>query len=272
MVIFSTASFILDSIPQVAWLHPFLITHHWLAFGDLLRVPIAWDGDRSRASTSPWPTRGVLARRVGPLRRQGRHQLIGARSPFPETFTRATGSGRRMADREHTGDPPVSGFIDSVLSSVPGWVVYLAVFGLPFLEAAVLLGFVVPGEAAVVFGGVVAGRGDLSLTLVLVVAIAGAILGDSVGYVVGRRYGQRIQATRLGRRVGEDRWSRAEDFLRRRGPVAVFVGRFTALLRAMVPGAAGMARMPYRTFLVFNVLGGAVWASARGSAAGRSAR
>ena len=156
----------------------------------------------------------------------------------------------------------MSGFIDSVLSSVPGWVVYLAVFGLPFLEAAVLLGFVVPGEAAVVFGGVVAGRGDLSLTLVLVVAIAGAILGDSVGYVVGRRYGQRIQATRLGRRVGEDRWSRAEDFLRRRGPVAVFVGRFTALLRAMVPGAAGMARMPYRTFLVFNMLGGAVWASA----------
>ncbi len=156
----------------------------------------------------------------------------------------------------------MSGFIDSVLSSVPGWVVYLAVFGLPFLEAAVLLGFVVPGEAAVVFGGVVAGRGDLSLTLVLVVAIAGAILGDSVGYLVGRRYGQRIQATRLGRRVGEDRWSRAEDFLRRRGPVAVFVGRFTALLRAMVPGAAGMARMPYRTFLVFNVLGGAVWASA----------
>ena len=156
----------------------------------------------------------------------------------------------------------MSGFIDSVLSSVPGWVVYLAVFGLPFLEAAVLLGFVVPGEAAVVFGGVVAGRGDLSLTLVLVVAVAGAILGDSVGYVVGRRYGHRIQATRLGRRVGEQRWARAEDFLRRRGPVAVFVGRFTALLRAMVPGAAGMARMPYRTFVVFNVLGGAVWASA----------
>ena len=156
----------------------------------------------------------------------------------------------------------MSGFIDSVLSSVPGWVVYLAVFGLPFLEAAVLLGFVVPGEAAVVFGGVVAGRGDLSLTLVLVVAIGGAILGDSVGYLVGRRYGHRIQATRLGRRVGEQRWGRAEDFLRRRGPVAVFVGRFTALLRAMVPGAAGMARMPYRTFLVFNVLGGAVWASA----------
>lgn len=156
----------------------------------------------------------------------------------------------------------MSGFIDNLLSTVPSWVVYVAVFGLPFLEAAVLLGFVLPGEAAVVFGGVLAGRGDLSLTLVLVVAISGAILGDSVGYFVGRRYGHRIQQTRLGRRVGEHRWQRSEEFLRRRGPVAVFVGRFTALLRAMVPGAAGMARMPYRTFLLFNVLGGLVWASA----------
>jgi membrane-associated protein len=156
----------------------------------------------------------------------------------------------------------MSGFIDSLLSTVPSWVVYVAVFGLPFLEAAVLLGFVLPGEAAVVFGGVLAGRGDLSLALVLVVAITGAILGDSVGYVVGRRYGHQIQRTRLGRRVGEHRWQRSEEFLRRRGPAAVFVGRFTALLRAMVPGAAGMAQMPYRTFLVFNVLGGLVWASA----------
>ena len=156
----------------------------------------------------------------------------------------------------------MSGIVDSFLSSVPAWVVYVAVFGFPFAEAAVLLGFVLPGEAAVVFGGVLAGRGNVSLTVVLVLAIAGAILGDSVGYVVGRRYGERIQQTRLGRKVGQERWEKAEDFLRRRGPVAVFVGRFTALLRAMVPGAAGMARMHYRRFLVFNVLGGLVWASA----------
>ena len=156
----------------------------------------------------------------------------------------------------------MSGLIENFLSSVPAWVVYVAVFGFPFAEAAVLLGFVLPGEAAVVFGGVLAGRGGASLVVVLVLAIAGAILGDSVGYVVGRRYGERIQRTRLGRKVGRERWEKAEDFLRRRGPVAVFVGRFTALLRAMVPGAAGMAKMHYRRFLVFNVLGGLVWASA----------
>ena len=156
----------------------------------------------------------------------------------------------------------MSAFIDHLLGSVPAWVAYTVVFALPFSEAAVLLGFVVPGEAAVIFGGVLVGRGDLSLTLVLVLAISGAILGDSVGYAVGRRFGDPIKASALGRRVGEERWAKAEDFLHRRGPVAVFVGRFTALLRAMVPGAAGMARLRYRTFLVFNVAGGVVWASA----------
>ena len=155
----------------------------------------------------------------------------------------------------------MSGFVDSILSSVPAWAAYLAVFTLPFLEAAVLLGFVLPGEAAVVFGGVMAGQGHLSLWVVLGVAIVGAILGDSVGYAVGHRYGRGIQQSRLGRRVGEERWQRSEEFLRRRGPLAVFLGRFTALLRALVPGAAGMARVPYRLFLVFNILGGLIWAS-----------
>jgi membrane-associated protein len=162
--------------------------------------------------------------------------------------------------RVHHGS--VTGVVDSVLSSVPHWAFYLAVFALPFLEAAILLGFVLPGEAAIVLGGVLAGRGELSLTAVLVIAVAGAILGDSVGYAVGRRYGTAIKGSRLGRRVGEDRWRRGEDFLHRRGPFAVFLGRFTAVLRALVPGAAGMAGLRYRTFLVFNVLGGLTWAVA----------
>lgn len=155
----------------------------------------------------------------------------------------------------------MSDFLDQLLSTVPHWVVYLAIFALPFAEAAVLLGFVLPGETAVVFGGVLAGHGDLSLALVLLLAVAGAIFGDSVGYAVGRRYGRRIQASRLGLMVGERRWRLSEDFLLRRGRTAVFAGRFSAILRAMVPGAAGMARMPYPRFLVANILGGTTWAA-----------
>lgn len=155
----------------------------------------------------------------------------------------------------------MSHFIDHLLSSVPTWTVYLAIFALPFAEAAILLGFVLPGETAVVFGGVLAGRGDLSLVVVLVLAIAGAILGDSAGYGVGLRYGQRIQRSKLGTLVGEERWRRSGEFLLRRGRTAVFAGRFSAILRAMVPGAAGMARMPYRRFLIANIAGGTLWAA-----------
>jgi membrane protein DedA with SNARE-associated domain len=156
----------------------------------------------------------------------------------------------------------VAAFVQSLLTGVPDWVLYLTVFLLPFLEASVFLGFVIPGETALVFGGVLASRGKVVLGLVLALAVLGAITGDAVGYAVGRRYGQGLQRSRLGRRIGDDRWSSTEAFLQRRGGSAVFFGRWTALLRAMVPGAAGMAKLPFRTFAFYNALGGTMWAVA----------
>jgi membrane-associated protein len=155
----------------------------------------------------------------------------------------------------------LSGFIDSLLNGFPPWAVYLIVFALPFLEASIFLGFIIPGETALVFGGVLANQGRSSLTVVLVLAIAGAFLGDTIGYEVGRHFGQRLKASRLGQAVGQKRWDVTERFLHDHGPVSVFLGRYTALLRALVPGAAGMARLPYRTFALWNLLGGATWAA-----------
>jgi undecaprenyl-diphosphatase len=155
----------------------------------------------------------------------------------------------------------VTGFVEGVLTSVPTWVVYLAIFGLPFLEASVFLGFVFPGETALVLGGVLASQGRLNVGVVIGLAIVGAITGDAVGYLVGRRFGHGLQSSRLGQLVGDKRWQASESFLRRRGGPAVFFGRFTALLRALVPSAAGMAKLPYRTFAVWNAAGGSVWAA-----------
>jgi membrane-associated protein len=155
----------------------------------------------------------------------------------------------------------MASFVQDLLSSVPTSLVYVIVFALPFLEASIFLGFVFPGETALIFGGVLAGRGQVSLTVVLLLGIVGAISGDTIGYTVGRRYGSNLQVSRLGRVVGADRWQLTEDFLHRRGAPAVFFGRFTAILRALVPGAAGMARLPYPTFALWNVLGGTLWAS-----------
>ena len=156
----------------------------------------------------------------------------------------------------------MAAIINDILNGIPVWAVYVVVFLLPFLEASILLGFVFPGETALIFGGVLAKHNNASLTVVLLLAIAGAILGDAVGYVVGRRYGAGLQGSRLGRKVGEERWLVTEAFILRRGGTAVFFGRWTALLRAMVPGAAGMARLPYKTFLFYNALGGTLWAAA----------
>jgi undecaprenyl-diphosphatase len=151
--------------------------------------------------------------------------------------------------------------IEDVLLGVPLWALYAAVFGLPFLEASLFLGFVFPGETALVLGGVAASQGRLSLSLCIALAIVGAIAGDAVGYGIGRRFGPALQRSRLGQVVGQPRWAATQQFLHRRGGPAVFLGRFTALLRALVPSAAGMARLPYRTFAIWNALGGTVWAT-----------
>src|SRR5919204_2178919 len=94
----------------------------------------------------------------------------------------------------------------------------------------------------------------------------GAIIGDSLGYWIGREWGRAILRGTIGklpivRRHIEENLDRAEDYLRRRGPHAVVLGRFTAGLRVMVPGLAGISRMRYRKFLLFNVLGGVLWAA-----------
>ncbi len=168
--------------------------------------------------------------------------------------------------------------LEDLLVAVPVWTVYLLVFLLPFVECSLFVGFLFPGETALVLAGVLAsgavpGTGRVDVVALCVLATLGAVLGDSVGWLVGRRYGPAVQRSRLGRVVGDARWRTAEAFLRRRGGPAVFLGRFTALLRALLPSAAGMARLPFRTFLVWNALGGLVWANAcvlGGTAAGAS--
>jgi membrane protein DedA with SNARE-associated domain len=89
----------------------------------------------------------------------------------------------------------------------------------------------------------------------------GAVVGDSLGYAVGRRVGERLLARIPRRLVQPSQVERATALLRHLGGRAVFVGRFTAALRALVPGLAGTARMPYGTFLAWNLAGGVLWAT-----------
>lgn len=168
----------------------------------------------------------------------------------------------------------MSALVDAIVA-LPPWLVLALVFALPALEASVFVGLVVPGEIAVLVGGVVAHGGGLPLWTVIIAAVAGAVVGDQVGFVVGRRYGQGL----LGRLPARVRRSgevdRALSLVRRRGAWAVVLGRWAAALRALVPGVAGMSGMPRGRFTVANVTGGALWATTvavLGFAAGASYR
>ena len=151
----------------------------------------------------------------------------------------------------------MTAFLNPLVHVSPG-LAYVVIFGLVFAEAALFVGFVLPGETACLIGGVLCATGRLHLAVLLPLVVVAAIVGDSVGYEVGRLGGPSLLRTRLLRRYTQ-RIEGAQRTLRERGRWAVFFARFTAFLRAVMPGLAGMSRMPYGRFLVFNAAGGIVW-------------
>ena len=153
----------------------------------------------------------------------------------------------------------IAGLLDRLAELASPWG-YVLVGVLTLLEASAMIGLVVPGEAALLVGGFLASQDRAELPLMMVVGAVGAVVGDSIGYEIGRHLGPSLRRSRLGRWVGEERWARAEAYLARHGGRAVFFGRFVGVLRAMVPTLAGLSRMPYRTFLPWNAIGGLVWA------------
>jgi undecaprenyl-diphosphatase len=143
------------------------------------------------------------------------------------------------------------------LQSVGNWGA-LIVFVLAAGESAAFFGFVFPGEIAVILGGVAAGTKSMPLSLAITAAVSGAIIGDSIGYWLGHNLGPRIAAGSRFKKATAHLDS-ATRIVGERGWWALVVARFTALLRALVPFAAGMGHMPYQRFLVGNVLGGVAW-------------
>jgi membrane protein DedA with SNARE-associated domain len=138
---------------------------------------------------------------------------------------------------------------------------YLIISALVFAEDALFIGFILPGETAAILGGVLASQNHLQLWLVLILVIATAIAGDTVGYQIGRHFGPRILEISLLQKR-RPQLDRARSLLARKGGSSVFLGRFTAFFRAVMPALAGLSHMPYRRFLAFNIAGGAIWGGA----------
>src|SRR4051794_22570309 len=138
---------------------------------------------------------------------------------------------------------------------------YLVVGALAFLETGAFLGFIAPGETAVIVGGLVAGQGQISLYLLIAIVWTCCVLGDITSYALGKRkgrgwllkYGSRLQIT-------EDRLDQVQHLLDRRGAVMIIVGRFLGFVRPLMPFIAGASRMPLRRFLPYDVLAAGAWA------------
>jgi len=145
-----------------------------------------------------------------------------------------------------------------ILDAVPAPLAYVLIGALVLSEAALFVGFVLPGETAVLLGGALASTGRLSVVVLGAVVVVAAIVGDSIGYEVGRKAGPRLLELKIlrKRRV---RLDALRERLRTKGGPTVVLGRFTALLRALTPALCGISRMPYRRFLAWNAAGGLVW-------------
>ena len=127
--------------------------------------------------------------------------------------------------------------IDAI-TSMPPLAAYALIALLVFGEAAIFIGFVLPGETAVVLGGFLASRHDLEIVTLCALVFVSAVLGGTVGYEVGKQYGPRLLRLKVFARH-QGRMAAASEMLRRRGGPAVFLGRFTAFFRAVMPGSLG---------------------------------
>ncbi len=134
----------------------------------------------------------------------------------------------------------------------------LIVFG----ESGMFIGFFFPGDTLLLSAGIFAGQGKLSLTAVILVVALAAIAGDNVGYHIGKRWGRRLFSKPDGTVFRQEYVRRAEDFYEKYGSKAMLFAHFFPIIRTFAPAVAGIARMNYRQFFIFDAIGDSAWAVA----------
>ena len=158
--------------------------------------------------------------------------------------------------------PDIGHFLSELAQTLGPWT-YLLVGGLAFGETGAGIGLVVPGETAVVLGGVIAAQGEVSIVLILLIAWIASFLGDLTSFLLGRRLGRPFLYRHGPRfKLTEPRLHRVEGFFDRHGSKAIVLGRFIGLVRAVCPFVAGASKLPLRSFVPYSLAGTAVWASA----------
>lgn len=137
----------------------------------------------------------------------------------------------------------------------------LGVFIIVFCESGIFFGFFLPGDTLLFTAGIFAAGGYFSLPLLIAGSIVACILGDNVGYLTGKKMGRGLFEKDASFFFNKKRVYDAEHFYQRHGAVTIIVARFIPVVRTFAPIVAGVAQMHYRTFFVFNIIGGVLWAT-----------
>lgn len=137
---------------------------------------------------------------------------------------------------------------------------YIGIFFITFAESGLFIGFFLPGDSLLFTAGFLASQGFLHIGILMVVALSGAILGDSVGYAFGKRVGPRIFSREDSIFFHKDHIKRAEAFYEAHGKKTIIIARFMPIVRTFAPIVAGVGKMSYPIFLLFNIIGGVLWA------------
>ncbi len=137
---------------------------------------------------------------------------------------------------------------------------YFGLFGIIFAESGLFFGFFFPGDSLLFTAGFLASRGFLNIWLLTGLTFLAAVLGDSVGYAFGHRVGPKIFCKEDSIFFHKDHVRKAELFFAKHGPKAIILARFMPVVRTFAPILAGIGTMHYRTFLLYNIVGGSLWA------------
>lgn len=136
---------------------------------------------------------------------------------------------------------------------------YLGLFGIVFAETGLLIGFFLPGDSLLFTAGILAGQGYLNIYLTILVMTSAAIIGDSVGYTIGRRLGPRVFSKEESLLFSKKHIDRAQAYFDKYGAMTIIIARFVPIVRTFAPTLAGVGKMSYPKFLFYNVTGGIFW-------------
>ena len=136
---------------------------------------------------------------------------------------------------------------------------YIGIFIVLFAESGILLGFFLPGDSLLFTAGFLASQGYFSIILLMVLAWAAAVVGDSVGYMIGEKVGPRLFTRKKTFFFDPKYVEYTKDFFERHGGKTIVLARFTPFVRTLAPLLAGVGKMPYQNFFFYNILGGALW-------------